>query len=76
MQYSGVVVRVKRRDAGRVAGRIYAAIAHHAIFLKSADPRIGDVDPDSGRHGHRLTVDEDVEVGVNMVDQELLRLRG
>ena len=37
------------------------------IVLEPPYRRVGDIDPDSGRDGDRLPVDEDVQVGVDVV---------
>src|SRR5947209_1816895 len=52
-----------------------AAIGRAAIEVAALDSRIVDVDADAGGDLHVLTIHEDVEVGMDVVDQRLVSLR-
>jgi len=75
VENAGVVVRVQGRNA-RLAAKLDAPVCCRAVrSLKPLYAGIADVDPDSRRHDHARTVDEDVEVGVDMMDESLLPFR-
>src|SRR2546423_1536113 len=66
-----VEVRVQRRNA-RVDAKPDAPVCRRAVRLFSPlNAGIVDVDPDSRRHDHACAVDEDVEVGVDVMDESL-----
>ena len=63
------------RDAPPVA-QVDAPVSDRAIGLvEPAHSGVVDLDPDPRRHRDRLAVHEHVEVGVDMIGEELLRLR-
>jgi hypothetical protein len=66
------IVGVEGRDA-RLVAHLDAAVRTHVVEIR--DLRVLDVDPDPRGHDDRLAVDEDVQVGVDVVDPILLGSR-
>jgi hypothetical protein len=72
---AGRVMGVQGRDA-RSAATGDAAVGDSAVrVLEPLHLGVVDVDRDPRRHHDRLTIDEDVQMRVRVMDQELLALR-
>jgi hypothetical protein len=75
MEDAGVVVGVERRNTRFLAEPNTPVCLRAVRRLEDLNARIADIDADRRRHDHARAVDEDIQVGVNVMDEGFFPFR-